>query len=295
MRQDTTGRARLNQKKVILMRFDPRRSIVMFAIVPLTSLGVACGSIEFDVSIEDQAAGAQALIEGGDTIEEAPGGEDVVEDDAALDEAAEEGECRLASLRGRVVERYDVDGDGALSDSERAELRADVENHPRAQRALERHRHLRRVLGKRVKFIYDADRSGSLDDAERALLREDLEARCIARQARLLERYDVDGDGTLSDTERAQVRADRQARITERRAEILARFDADGSGTLELAERDALKADIRARMQAKRAALKATFDVDNSGSLDDEEQAALREHLRARVRLELDSDEETTL
>jgi hypothetical protein len=282
------------------MRFTLRRSIVTFAIVPLASLGVACGSLDpaSDVAIEEQGAGSQALIEGGDTIEDAPGGaagEDIIDDDAALDEAGADGECRMGSLRARVAQRYDVDGDGALSESERAELRADVEDHPRARRALERHRHVRRAVGKRVKVVYDADRSGALDDAERALLKDDLQARCIARQAQLLERYDVDGDGALSDGERAQVRADREARIAERRATLLARFDADGSGRLEESERDALRADVRARMEAKRAELKAIFDVDDNGTLDDDEAAAMREHLRERIRLELEPDEETAI
>lgn len=276
------------------------RSLAFTLVLPLVTGGVlACGDAG---DVLEQASAAQALIEGGDTIEDAPAGtkdtDDVSEvgDDAvALDEAGGEGECSLARLRERVGARYDENEDGVLDESERAAIRSDVEANPERAGSLQEHRRLRRAVGKRVRFVYDADRSQSLEAAEREALRSDLQARCRARQARLLAAHDVDGDGALSDAERSLAATERRARIAERRAELLARFDVDGSAHLQPSERDALADDVRARVQAKRAALKARFDIDGDGHLDEEEASALRAHLRARVRLEEAGDSETEI
>ena len=269
-----------------------RHPLVPLAVLALTSLAVpiGCGlpeEVEASVGLEDQAAAAQALLDDGDTLEDAPGeAEEAPDDEAAIDEAIPSLDCGLSALRRRVVERYDTDGDGALSPAERAELESDVEGRPLGQRLIERHRYARRAVLHRLRFVYDVDGSGQLDEAERAELRADMEARCAARQAQLLTRYDADGSGALEEEERAAFASDMRARRAERRSELLARFDADGDGSLSDAERAAMREEARARAADRRAQLRARFDVNGNGQLEDEERDALRAFLRARIRLE---------
>lgn len=273
-----------------------RRNLVFTALLPLAGL-IGCGSPDVsDVDVEDQAAAAQALIDGGDTLEGTPGdAADAPDEEASLAEAEPMADCGLGTLRRRVIGRYDADGDGTLSPAEREELRSDVEGHPLAQRWVERHRQVRRIVLQRLRFVYDADNSGQLDEAERAALRSDLVARCEARKAQILDRYDVDSSGTLDESERAAFAADVRARITERREQIMARFDVDQSGTLDESERAALREDVIARIAHHRAALLERFDVNGNRRLEDDERAALRDFLRARIRLEVHADEETSI
>ena len=116
--------------------------------------------------------------------------------------------------RGRLLGRFDLNGDGRLDAVERADLRESLEDLPPHARARARFALGRRMA--RVKFIrwvYDADGSQSLDEAEKELLRADLEARCDARAGMMLENFDSDGDGELSESERMQ-RATRDVPIT---------------------------------------------------------------------------------
>lgn len=259
----------------------------------------ACGGEVDQLDAEDTAAAAQALIDGGDTLEGAGddgvAGEDTPDDEAALEEADPAGSCEPGALRARVIARYDADGDGELSDDERQDLRDDVEGHPLLRRAIERHRLVRRAVLHRLRFVYDANDDGRLDETERQTLKDDLIARCEARRAQILERYDVDGSGDLSDAEKDQLKSDLRARLMALRAEVLERFDANGDGRLDLSERQAVREAIQARMATIRAELKARFDVDGDGELSADERNALREFLRQRIRLEVPAGDGTEL
>jgi len=85
--------------------------------------------------------------------------------------------------REQLLERFDSDGDGQLSDTERQAAREF------RQQAMM----LRR---------FDGDGDGSLSADEQA----QADAFIAERQARVLERFDADGDGILSDEERQQAR-----------------------------------------------------------------------------------------
>lgn len=274
----------------------PLSSYLRLPALALASLALplglaACGEEGVSVDAEDTAGAAQALIDGGDTLEGAGEGAEGADDEAALEEADPAASCEPGALRARVLARYDEDGDGRLSDEERQAIRDDVEGRPVLERTLARHRALRRAVLHRLRFVYDANDDGHLDDSERLTLRDDLIARCEVRRAQILERYDLDGSGDLDEAERTELREDVRARILERRREILERFDANGDGALDLEERVALRQAVRDREAELRAALKERFDVNADGVLDDEERAALREHLRQRIRLELPAEE----
>jgi hypothetical protein len=80
--------------------------------------------------------------------------------------------------RGAMIKKYDTDGDGVLSDSERATMRADFAAKHAAMK--------QKMLAK-----YDLNKDGKLDAAERKLMKEDkLETR--------FKKLDKNGDGMVS-------------------------------------------------------------------------------------------------
>ena len=96
-------------------------------------------------------------------------------------------------LRARILEKFDKDGDGKLSDEERAAAREAF----RARLAAHKEEILKR---------FDKDGDGKLSDEERAATRESLRNRLAAHWDQILKRFDKDGDGKLSDEERAAAR-----------------------------------------------------------------------------------------
>jgi len=85
------------------------------------------------------------------------------------------------AIRDRFIQLYDTDGDGTLSDEERAAVREDLKA-----------RHTR-LLQK-----YDQDGDGVLGESERARVRADL----LEFFKDAAATYDSDGDGVLSPEER---------------------------------------------------------------------------------------------
>lgn len=102
----------------------------------------------------------------------------------------------------RMLERFDADGDGMLSEAERETARK--EHQARKAEMLK---------------DYDADGDGTLSKQERAKVREELgpppEQR-KARQDKMKERFDEDGDGVLSEAEREKAREQMQKRKGDR-------------------------------------------------------------------------------
>ena len=138
---------------------------------------------------------------------------------------------RLARLRWI----YDTNGDGALDDAERAQLRADLEVRcENRQQAL---------LAE-----FDANGDGTLDDGEWLEARAAIMARREQARAAVMAQYDLNGSGTLEFAERQALIADVQARVASMRAQLQAQFDADGSGTLDATEIAALKEYLRTRV-----------------------------------------------
>lgn len=102
---------------------------------------------------------------------------------------------QMQERRREFMSRFDTDGDGVISESERAAIR---------EAMMERRREemLQRMLPR-----FDLDGDGVLNDAERKAAEEALEAMRIEREARFMARFDLDGDGVLSDSERAAMQA----------------------------------------------------------------------------------------
>ena len=156
-------------------------------------------------------------------------------------------ELRRDAMRDRAIERFDADGDGELSDTERASAKAAFQERREAHQA--------RVLDKLqdqtfadlpepiaiALSAFDLDDSQSIDDDERVLLEIEIEARIEAKKVEALAKFDADGDGELSQDERESARETRRAEHEQKRAEMLSAYDADGDGTLSKSERETLR------------------------------------------------------
>ena len=96
----------------------------------------------------------------------------------------------------KLLEKFDKDGDGKLSDEEKAAARKAMEASRRAE-----------MLKK-----FDKDGDGKLSDEEKAAARKAMEERRggkgapTDRRAAMLKKFDKDGDGKLSDEEKAAAR-----------------------------------------------------------------------------------------
>lgn len=86
----------------------------------------------------------------------------------------------VAKLPKALLETFDKDKDGQLSDDEKNAMKAEMLAKMEARKA--------KVLEK-----YDLDKDGKLSDTEKATLKADMDARRLA----LIEKYDADKDGKL--------------------------------------------------------------------------------------------------
>jgi len=91
--------------------------------------------------------------------------------------------------KAEMMKKFDKDGDGKLSDAEKAEMKKEWESKKAAHEA--------EMLKK-----FDKDGDGKLSEAEKE---EMMKERKAAMEAAMLKKFDKDGDGKLSDTEKAEM------------------------------------------------------------------------------------------
>lgn len=134
------------------------------------------------------------------------------------------GGARSEDFRKQLLEKFDKDGDGKLSDEERAEARKEFEK-TRGQRG--------GAEGRRRGPGGPGGGPGGFNREE------------------LIKQFDKDGDGKLSEEEQKAARA----QLEERRKETLKKFDKDGDGKLNDEERAAMRESLRAnRPEGKKKA-----------------------------------------
>lgn len=168
-------------------------------------------------------------------------------------EFAERFQSRRARMQ-EMMDRYDTDGDGVLSDAEREVLREAMRERGR-QRMLER-----------MTERFDADGDGELSEEERLEAEAEMEARRIEWQIRMTERFDTDGDGQVSDAERDAAREQFRRDRGQADEQMLQRYDADGDGELNLDESYAAYLD---RFDAReRERFVRDYDSSADGSVD---------------------------
>ncbi len=96
-------------------------------------------------------------------------------------------------FKQKMLEKFDADGDGQLSDSEKQTARQQFEE-KKAQMREEFEKRKTEILGK-----YDADGDGKLSEQERENFKAD-------KKQEILEKYDTDGDGQLNEAEKKTAR-----------------------------------------------------------------------------------------
>lgn len=124
-------------------------------------------------------------------------------------------------LPADVLEKYDTDGDGTLSDAEKAAMRAAIEAEREAKRA--------EIIAK-----YDTDGDGVLSEAERAAAKAAMEAEKLAALTEKFTALDTDASGGLSAEEWA-AGAPEGADAT-KVAAAFDKKDADDDDSISLAE-----------------------------------------------------------
>ncbi|MBK8013523.1 MAG: hypothetical protein IPK13_19480 [Deltaproteobacteria bacterium] len=272
----------------------------------LTALTLATGCGGSDSSISDDqdlflaeataylSANADEAGLDADDISDAITGVDASGDDDIAEEASQDPPdpavadtglaCHFPTYRARVMAHYDEDGDGAISDAERANIREDFgelrADRPRIRRLGVR---VRLRAWHAVRWAFDEDGDHKLNDAERAVLVATFQARCEARRAHILETYDANGNGQLDADEITAFRIAQRERLKAKRDAILEAYDADGNGILDVEERSVWKADIAAALRTRRAALFAEFDADQDGALNASELAALKTAIQEAI------------
>ena len=192
----------------------------------------------------------------------------------AVPDADEQVAARRDGFRQRLLERFDSDEDGVLSDEERAAM-------PRRGKGRLRHRGR---FGRRGPPLqrFDTDNDGVLNDEERANAR-------AARKRRAIEQDDGTGAGTLDDEERS-ARSHRGKKRFRRRGRFgrpvaqLRRFDVDKDGTLSEEERTTARAARQKHIARRKKHIIERFDADGDGVLNEEEKQTLRERPRGRRR-----------
>ncbi len=116
-----------------------------------------------------------------------------------------------AARKAEILKKFDKDGDGKLSDTEKKTLRAEMQNrhggHDRKQWTPEQRNEMLKK--------FDKDGDGKLSDTEKASLRSEMQSRRGGRDRKqwtpeqrneMLKKFDKDGNGELSDDERTAAR-----------------------------------------------------------------------------------------
>ena len=133
---------------------------------------------------------------------------------------------------------YDDNGDKKLDDTERAELRADLETRCENRKA--------QLLEK-----FDANDDGTLDDSEWRAALKDLAMRFAKHREQMLAKFDTDGSGKLDLEERYDARVEIRGRVEAMIDELKADYDTDGDGTLDADETAALKEYLKERVRGE--------------------------------------------
>ncbi|QBG48573.1 hypothetical protein EGM51_14610 [Verrucomicrobia bacterium S94] len=164
-----------------------------------------------------------------------------------------------------MLKKYDADGDGQLSETERETMRSEMR-----QRGGQRGERGERPNFEEMLKKYDADGDGKLNETERETMRSEMRQRGGQGRrgpggtAAMLKKYDTDGSGELSAAEleklmedqksnpdakaengRPDRGQDRQRGPRMNREEAMAKYDTDGDGKLSETEREAMRNDMR--------------------------------------------------
>ncbi len=160
--------------------------------------------------------------------------------------------------RAEFMKRFDKDGDGQISDSEREEGFKTF----REEREKRREEFMKK---------FDKDGDGQLSEEERNAVRDSF--RADEQKRRDLHEYDKNEDGILSDSEKAAMEEDKAKKADDRKAEreaLIKKYDTNGNGKIDGAEVEAVKKDVAEAMAQIRSISELARELRDSGdkSLD---------------------------
>lgn len=134
-----------------------------------------------------------------------------------------ERDAMAESFRQRMIDRFDLDGDGMVSIEESFEARKEQMMNSR--------------WGQRARNEYDADGDGELNPAEMAAYEQSIEDRFDREYDDILENYDLDADGEMSVEETLAMQEQQFQEQRARMDQFTQQFDQDGDGNLNADER----------------------------------------------------------
>jgi Ca2+-binding EF-hand superfamily protein len=210
---------------------------------------------------------------------------------------------RTMPSEAELVREFDKDGDGKLSDAERAEAMkalgqrwrdeetarwdssgtGQLNEQDRAAMA-EHRRALREAQKAKVEAFFlrqfDADGDGQLDEKETAA-RKKFE-KDMQDVGKTLERAvsGIEGEGPLSDAERKQMRMAWAPRMFKVMAAVAPYMDADGDGVVSAQEREDFGDRMTEKMIAWTEGQMNFHDTGGKGRLNDKERAEYLDHVR---------------
>jgi Ca2+-binding EF-hand superfamily protein len=167
-----------------------------------------------------------------------------------------------------LLQSYDADGDGTLSEAELKAAMADQKETWREEALLR----------------YDTDGDGKLSDAERrAMYDERIEPWQRMRHRLQLKLFDEDGDGQLSEVEKQAEKAFGKEfqHIAEDLRQRMADIDGDGEITAE--EREIARKEMMVFSLRMMVRMRNMVDSDSDGDVTAEESAAFRRKMAAGV------------
>lgn len=203
-------------------------------------------------------------------------------------------------LKASLLEKFDADKSGDLSDTELSDLlakgRPGAGKKPAVRKGNREGKPGFKVAREKIVEKFDTDGDSQLNEAEKEAMKAKMlqeenkmfRARMASDpkfKARMLEKLDADKSGDLSDEEiNAHLRERLQNRTEEMKKnhqEAISKFDLDGDGVLNEAERSAMKEAKKTEIMENNPELKRKmlerFDTDKDGTLNEAEKAAMKE------------------
>ena len=173
--------------------------------------------------------------------------------------------------RKKLLEKHDLDGDGKLSDEERKTMYR------------QRGQPWREAFDRLAVRDFDADGDGKIDEQERAAV--NAFGRKLSGVLRQFNTriFDVDGDGKVTREERRQVGGEMRKNMWKMMIRFSTYMDTDGNGQLTPDEMQGFNGRMRASMLGWVERYSMRHDLDDNGRLSEGERAKLLEDFRAQV------------
>ena len=176
--------------------------------------------------------------------------------------------------RREMLKKYDKDGDGELNAEESAAMRDDMRQQAQPWK---------QMTDRLAARLFDADEEDQLTEQGKA------EAKEFQKQFQELGKEydrrfnDLDGDGNVTQEERKQVAAEWRGQALRMIGLGMKYMDADGDGRISPEEREAFTVRIRTGLEKWANKFIDKYDLDGDGKLNAEERAELLKGLKYTI------------